>query len=130
MSSYLGLAATAEHHRRHTLRPHGDRADVGRQHEGLAPAEGGRGSTPCTRGVSGSPELAPTLAIAVAPAARHSTHARRAKGCDAAVEGGATAAMARVKGWRGGVAYEATSATQTRRYSIIVEDERIEDWLR
>ena len=30
----LGLrrAASAEHHRRHTLSPHGDRADVGRQH--------------------------------------------------------------------------------------------------
>ena len=112
----LGLrrASSAEHHRRHTLGPHGDRADVGRKHEGLAPAE-----------VIGVARLRVAASHSKLPRTRlprlspHPTalHVCRALGCDAAVEGGAAAENAR-KGRRRGVAYEATRATQTRRYSI------------
>ena len=94
----LGLrrAASAEHHRRHTLSPHGDRADVGRQHECLAPAEVRRGSPACAGSFSGSH----SRACAMAFTEPHGTHAckgawlrccrrGRRSGCDGSCEGAA-----------------------------------------
>ena len=113
----LGLrrASSAEHHRRHTLGPHGDRADVGRQHEGLAPAEVRRGSPPC----GSVSQHAPTITIATAFTTPHSTHVCRALGCDAAVRCGAAAENAREGAAKGrGVRGHESNTDQTIQHFV------------